>query len=78
MQVKTQGGKTYSLYLATSASYKDYYKAAQKGKDVTTTMELASRYAQLKLAKGQTILMDYYHTGNKGKCSYTLTITKKS
>lgn len=77
LQVKTQGGKAYSLYMATSASYKDYVKKTLKGKDPKTTTSLSSRYAQLKLKKGQSILMNYYHTGKKGKCSYQIRIEKK-
>ncbi|MBR1691685.1 MAG: hypothetical protein IJ711_02800 [Lachnospiraceae bacterium] len=69
-KVSTNGGKETYLEMATKDSYNDYYK----GQKVKKNSYLASRYGKLKLKKGETVYIQYFHTG--GKCSYTMKVKK--
>ncbi|MGN0484344.1 MAG: hypothetical protein ACI4HI_12415 [Lachnospiraceae bacterium] len=69
--VKTKGGKTSCVNMATSYFYKNY---TTKGK-VTTYTDLPSREAVISLKKGETIYCDLFYTGKK--CTYNLQIKKK-
>lgn len=74
IDVKTQGGKTYLLHMATPDSYNDYYK----GTKVTLDTYLNKRTATLTLKKGEIIYVNMsYFTGNKCRCTYNLKIKRK-
>lgn len=72
MKVKTQGGKTDWLRMATPTSYERFYK----GTKVKVSTYLQKRTVTLKLKKGQVIYVNNnYFTG--GKSTYYLQIKKK-
>lgn len=68
LKVKTQGGKTSTLWVCSSTS--SYYTPSK----VTAATFLTSRTATVKLKKGQVVYIDF----NNGKTNtYSLTIKKK-
>ena len=67
-KVKTQGGKAYSLPTTTKYCYK-------KTK-ISSYTSLPSRYAKIKLKKGETIYMKHIFSNDSKKCTYNLKITK--
>lgn len=74
VKVKTQGGKTDWLRMATPDSYNDYYK----GTKVKVSTYLNKRTATLTLKKGETIYVNMsYFTGKKSRCTYNLKIKRK-
>lgn len=73
-KVKTQGGKSDVLFMATPDSYNAHYK----GVKVTTKTYLQKRTATLTLKKGETIYVNMnYYTGKKCRCTYNLKINRK-
>ncbi|MBD5544942.1 MAG: hypothetical protein HDR01_12090 [Lachnospiraceae bacterium] len=66
LKVKTQGGKTDTLYVCSSSEYKPA--------KITANTFITSRTATVKLKKGQVVYLDF----NNGKTNtYSLTIKKK-
>lgn len=74
LKVKTEGGKTDCLRMATPDSYNNHYKDEK----VTTATYLQKRTATLSLKKGETIYVNMsYFTGTKNRCTYNLKIKRK-
>ncbi len=73
--VKTQGGKSYCLFMATPYRYNRVYKDQK----VTTGTYLKKRTGTISLKAGETIYVNMsIFTGHKKYyCSYNLKITKK-
>lgn len=72
MKVKTQGGKTDWLRMASPACYDSFYK----GSKVTVDSSLKKRTVTLKMKKGQVIYVNNGHY-TAGKSTYYLQIKKK-
>lgn len=68
LKTKTNGGKYYTLLLASKWWYTRYVK----GKKVTPTSELYSRYSKLSLKKGDVLYISTYWSN--GKHQYKLKI----
>ena len=67
-QAKTNGGKWFSLHMASKKVYNKYFR----GKKVTKDSYLCSRYAKVKLRKGETLYIDSDWTTSKYQ--YTMKI----
>ena len=70
MDVKTKGGKADSLQIANK-----YFLTNWSNSGKTVDKYFTSRYAKVKLTKGQTVYIEGFCAGvKKGKVSYTLKI----